>query len=879
MSSAEPLGREKELAAVERLFTQPPEGPGIIMLEGVAGIGKTTLWLKGLERARERGFRVLSCRPSTAETPLAFSALGDLLDGLGDDWLRQLPPPQRRALEIGLLLREAGGGAPDQRAVSLATLTLLRTAAKKAPTLIAIDDVQWLDASSARVLTFVFRRIELDDCRVLLAKRIEQEGEPSSTLDLDLAPRSPGTFERRTIGPLSRGALQCLIRTRLSARLPRHVTVSICAASGGNPFYALELARAQLKRSALEPGRPLRVPESLSGLIHEQLEALAPSTRQALLISATLSQPSVAMLGEADGASLAEAVEAGIVEIDHGSIRFTNPLPASVVYAEASLEERRAAHTRAAALTKNRDERAHHLALASPGPDENVAQELEQAAAGAAARAAPDSAAELSEFAAKLTPPANREALARRRLATAEQLFVIGEAERSRALLEQLIAELRPCPERADALVLLSETVPDLDEAVRLCRQALEEADDDDSRAAHAAIVLGASFARENRYAEQLEAARIALGHAELCGDKELLIEALQGVANASVLLGGPIDEPSMQRALKLEREIGGLPGRRSPRLWQGWQFFWLDDVEAARPILQSETERALTEGQLTEWLHLMPMLINIELRAGNWDIAEAYCQEALPEVRDVDISYLAQNLENVHLGLRSMRGDDEARSGLIGAFERGLKSAHVQAAYTAIIYLALFEQARCDAAQAWHWISTLLELQEKTAVSTGGKAVDQPRVLLHRGLAAETLLALGESEHAEPYVNELTQISKRTRQPFALALAARSRGLLEASRGDLQAASEAFEQALEAHADFSHPFELARTELYCGTTLRRTRRRGEARRVIARALARFEALGAAEWAKRARSELARTGTGRRAGGSELTPTERSVAE
>ena len=876
MSSAELLGRNDELAAVECLFLKAQKGPRIVVLEGVAGIGKTTLWLKGLERAHKHGFRVLSCRPSPAETPLAFSALGDLLGELGEEVLRQLPPPQQRALEIGLLLREASGGVPDQRAVSLATLTLLRAAAKKKPLLIAIDDAQWLDASSARVLAFVFRRLELDRCRVLLARRIEQGSRPALPLDLELA---PGTIERLTVGPLSLGALQNLIRTRLSARLPRHVTVSICTASGGNPFYALELARAQLKRTVLEPGRPLRVPESLGGLIEERLEALKPATRKALLISATLSQPTIAVLGKDDGESLTEAVEAGIIEIAHGNIRFTHPLPASVVYAGASLEERRAAHTRAAALTKNPGERAHHLALASAGPDEKVAQELEQAATAAAARAAPDSAAELSELAAKLTPPANREALVRRRLATAEQLFATGEAERCRALLEALIADLGPCPERADALVLLSETVPDLDEAVRLCRQALEEAADDNTRAANAAIVLGASLARENRNAEQLEAAQVALEHAELSGDKEILIEALQGVANARVHLGEPISEPLMQRAIELEREIGGLPGRRSPRLWQGVQLFWLDEVDAARPILQEETERALAEGQLTEWLHLIPILINLEIRTGNWDLAERYCEQALPEARDVDISYLTQNLEAIHLGLRSMRGEEEARSGLIEAVERGLRSAHVQAAYMAINYLAFFELARGDAGEAWRWISSVIELREKNAISSDGHDLDQPRSLFHRALAAEALLALGESKQAERYVEELTQISERTRQPLALALAARSRALLAALCGDLEAANEAFNQALEAHAASPNPFELARTELYYGTTLRRTKRRGEAQRVIARALERFEALGAAAWAKRARSELARTGTSQRTGGSELTPTERSVAE
>ena len=266
MSSVELLGREDELTAVERLFAEPGNGPGILMLEGEAGIGKTTIWLKGLERARRHGFRVLPCRPTPTETPLAFSALGDVLGELTDEFLRQLPPPQRNALEISLLLRDDEGVVPDQRAISLATLNLLRTASEETPLLIAIDDVQWLDTSSARVLAFVFRRIEHDRCRVLLARRIESGAAAGFPLDLDYAPRFIETLERHTIGPLSLGAIQSLIRDRLLAKLPRQVLVSICEASEGNPFYALELACAQIERGMLEPGRPLQVPESLSGL-------------------------------------------------------------------------------------------------------------------------------------------------------------------------------------------------------------------------------------------------------------------------------------------------------------------------------------------------------------------------------------------------------------------------------------------------------------------------------------------------------------------------------------------------------------------------------------------------------------------------------------
>jgi DNA-binding CsgD family transcriptional regulator len=304
-----------------------------------------------------------------------------------------------------------------------------------------------------------------------------------------------------------------------------------------------------------------------------------------------------------------------------------------------------------------------------------------------------------------------------------------------------------------------------------------------------------------------------------------------------------------------------------------------VDEIDAARPVLLGETERALAEGQTTEWLHLVFLLINLETRAGNWELAAQYCAEALPEARDVGISYVIQNLEVAYLGLKSLCGENGARAGLIEAVERGWQSGHVQASQTALFYLSWFDEAKSDAAGAWHWISSLFEFRRKAAVSSPAPGPSTPRVFLDRILAAESLLALGESERAAGYVDELVQISEHTGQPMALVAAARSRALLEASRGDCEAASEAFEQALEAHAGLANPFELARTELFYGMTLRRAKRRGEAREMISRAFKRFEALGAAEWLARARGELARTGAGPRTSGDELTPTERRVAE
>ena len=151
------IGREPELAILDRFLDALPAGAGALLLSGEAGIGKTTVWREGLDGARQRRYRTLSCGPVEAETRLSYAALGDLLEPVLEDALPTLPEPQRRALEVALLRVPSSGARADQRAVSLAVLGCLRSAATTDPVVLAIDDIQWMDLPSLRVLQFVAR--------------------------------------------------------------------------------------------------------------------------------------------------------------------------------------------------------------------------------------------------------------------------------------------------------------------------------------------------------------------------------------------------------------------------------------------------------------------------------------------------------------------------------------------------------------------------------------------------------------------------------------------------------------------------------------------------------------------------------------------------
>ena len=159
MPATDVIGRDAELALMEDFLDALAAGPSGLVIEGEAGAGKTTLWLAAAEEARKRGYRVLETRPAEAEAGLPFAGLGDLVEGTLDEVLDELPEPQAEALRVALLLAPPGDAPPDERAVAVAVLGVLRELAREDACCVAVDDVQWLDPPSAKVAArFAWRR-------------------------------------------------------------------------------------------------------------------------------------------------------------------------------------------------------------------------------------------------------------------------------------------------------------------------------------------------------------------------------------------------------------------------------------------------------------------------------------------------------------------------------------------------------------------------------------------------------------------------------------------------------------------------------------------------------------------------------------------------
>ncbi len=870
------VGRERELDELARFLDAVPSGPVGLLFEGDAGIGKTILWREAVSAALDRSYCVLSCRPVESEAQLAFTALGDLLEEVPDWASADLPVPQRRALDVALLRAEAEGPPPLPRAVSLGVLGVLRALAASGPVVIAVDDVQWLDRPSASALEFAARRLRGEPIGVVLARRGVGADVP---LALEQAlPRE--AVRRLLVGPLGGDSLERLVRARLDVHLGPPTLRQLEAASGGNPFFALELARSLAERDVpLGPGEPLPVPGSLRTLLGERLADLAPALREVALAASALARPTVALveasLRSADpAAALAGAVDAGVLEIDGDRLRFAHPLIASVVYADAPVAQRRALHARIAEVVVESEERARHLALAAEAPDGDVAAELDRAARSVRARGAPGEAAELYEEARRLTPPLRTDDAARRAVDAAECHFEGGDFGRVRALLEEVTAGPHSA-ERVRALVFLGWVrayQEGFSVGADIFRAALEAVGPDIPQRIEIERGLAWSLHELGDLNAAEIHARAALEMAERLREPSVLARALADMAFHDAVTGRGDPVSRIESALALDEPGEWQTVLGNPRWIHAMILQWRGELEPAGAALDEMYRAAVDRGDEHSLSYILFHLARIELLRGRFESASAYAQrqyEAAVETgqeSERPFGLTIKALVDAHLG-RVEAAREASDEGMPLALRLGAVPAYLElraARGFLELSLASYEEAH-------RFLGPLREEVEKAGFG-------EPAVFRFHGDAIEALVALGKLEEAAALIGELEERGEALQHRWARAIAARCRGLLSAASGDLPEALAALERAFVLHEGLGQPLELARTHLVMGTIRRRSRQKRAARDSLQAALDSFEELGAPLWAERARAELARIG-GRAPAADALTPTERRVAE
>ena len=889
MVGSELVGRDAEVAEVRAFLSAASGAPAALAITGDAGIGKSMVWQHVLQAAG-RSSRVLSCRPDPVERPLAFSALDDLFGEVAEEVLPALPRPQRRAVEAALLregvpgpasadLPEAGRPLPEPRVLARGILDSLRMLSRAAPLMITVDDAQWLDVPSARVLEFCFRRLQREPVSILLTVRGDSEVFP---LGLGHA-LPPDRLGRVRLGPLSLGSIGEILRSRLGASLPRYAITRLYEACGGNPFYALECARTLLDHPRLPlTNEPIPIPQTLSGLVQRRVGQLAPDVRRVGQLVAASYDPRERLISAAcddqqSWAAIDLAVDAGLIERDGETLRFTHPLLRSVLYGEMPLEQRRQVHRRLGAVAEDTEGRAWHLALGADRPSEKIAGVLDVAAGHAASRGAPEEAAAFAEQAARLTPAGQSESARERAVRAADYHFRAGDMARSRELIDSVLPACPAGPLRA-ALLLRLATIyfhqSGWPLAEQTFRQAAEEALDDPALCAHAEqeLALARLVAGDLPGASCL--AKASLLSAEQAADPRLAAHSLARVVVLEFLQGRGVRLDLLDRAEALDAKANAASLIRLPRfdpsLIRGLVLKWSDRLDEARPGLADRYRIGIDGGDEASMPFLLYHLSELECWAGNWDAAEEYAVEAC-RVAEESRQHTMRPATLYSLALvRAHRGlVQQARDLASEALTLCDRTGNVPARSMVLSVLG-FVAISLDDAQAAH--SYLGRLPE--AVS--GMGLGKPGVVKFVPDEIEALTTLGEVDLARSLTRQLEAHGKSLGRPWALANAARSRARLAYGDGDLERARAACEQALREHRRLPMPFELGRTLLVKGMIERRARRHPEAHAALGRALSIFDHLGAPLWAEKARRECSEVAAQTPANG--LTETERHVA-
>ena len=826
------LDRLPERAALSGLLDAARAGrSGVLVMRGEPGIGETALLDWAIESAA--GLRVARVAGVESEMELAFAALQQLCAPMLDK-LAGLPDPQREALGVAFGLDT--GAAPDRFLVGLATLGMVSEAAEQQPLLCVIDDAHWLDRASAQALAFVARRLLAEPVALVFATR--EPGEEFRGL-----PELP-------VGGLGESDARELLASVVGGPLDERVRDRIVAETRGNPLALLELPRGVPGLSEL-PGVPGRIEESF----RRRLEVLPAATQLLMLVAAAEPAGEPALVWRAaerlgiEIGAVAPAADAGLLTIGERVV-FRHPLVRSAVYRAASPAERRAAHQALADATDPRadpDRRAWHRAQATPGPDEEVASELERSASRAQARGGLAAAAAFLERSAALTlDPARR---AERALTAAQATYQAGAFDATLALLAA--AEAGPPDQlrraRADLLrgqiAFSSSRGSDAPPLLLKAARQFEPLDPRLARETYLDALAAATFAGRlalgGGMREVAEAARMAPPPPGPARGPDLLLDGLALLVTEGYPAGAPVLRQAVSafRGTDLSTEEGlrwlWLACRAALIVWD--YASW--DVLSGRQVTLARDAGALIT---------LPIAFNtragVHLFAGEFTEAAAMVAQAESVIEATGSSIAPYG----PLALIVFRGQEAQAAHLIqtatdDAGRRGEGRALSYIGWAAaVLYNSLgrYEEALAAAQRA---------SDDSPAVEFAGWALVE---------LVEAAVHSAVPERAAGAVQRLSGIARACGTDWAVGAEARSRALVS----DGAAAENLYREAIDRFGRARLRVDLARARLVYGEWLRRQRRLRDARDQLGRAYEIFDSVGAAAFAGRARVELRATG-------------------
>lgn len=856
------IGRQREVAAGVRHLAAVTDGAArLLLLEGLAGIGKTSVLDAISAQLGASGLRTVRVSLTAAETVLSWAGLISLCGQLRSEAREQLPSAQREALVAAL-----GGEGPREVepmlvAAALAGLVAAEVA-EHAPLLVVVDDVHWLDHASASALAFAIRSVASLPVAFAIASRPERRPlEPERLLAGDRT-------LRLGLEGMSLIDLQELLAERFGVVHRRPDLIRLLDACGGNVLHAIEIGRMLSAGHTLDEAL---VPPTLQAAVDGDLARLPAHVLEVLELVALLARPTIGLVERArtgSEAALADAEAAGVIRERDGRLEFAHPLIRAGLLDRLGGVRRRRLERHLAEAVDDPEERVLLLAAATVEPDETIAAALAEVADLAQARGAADIAAARYDRAVALTPaghPARPGRLLRAGLAYTRA----GDAERAHPRYEEAIAAGLPAQLEAMAVNGLAVTVAGTlgpsgaSEVLQVAAERLRR--DPAARLWLLSRLAVAQLFDDVRTAAATAA--LAAQEARASSDDQGVVAADVMLAVTHVLASEPVDVEALQRKAA---GLSGTDANVTPQVYLDSLLVWTDHLADAIAAEEAELQRAVASGHVPAEANALHNIADAYRRCGRWDQTEAALNRWVELTSLIGHDPTTEGTCADIVWLHAARGRLEEAASLAVTVVEHTKAAPIWQ-LQAMAHSGFAARLRGDLDLAQEHLEAACRLADEIGFEDLG-------ALPFRDEAVEVLVATGRVTEAAIEVARMTERAQRAGRPRGLAMAARARGLVATANGDLPAAAAAMAEALTALAALDDPFELARVLQLSGTVARRAGRRTEAREQLDEARRLFAGLRAVPFVERVDAELQRLGE--RTGRTDLlTSGERQVAE
>ncbi len=831
------VGRQPMLASLRRMLEQVRAGePRLVLIEGPAGIGKTSLVRRFLEEAGERC--VLRASGEEAEAGLPFGLLAQLLADA------PTTPSDPAAVVV------AGERPVDPMAAGAVLLDLLGELQRTDPVVLVVDDVHWADRPSLRAFTFALRRLRVDRVLTLVLARDVAEARLPDGLrrllaDDDTLQLRLGGLEVEELRALSGRLGHGPLSVRAAARLRAH--------TDGSPLHARALLKEVPAEIFNDPQVPLPAPRSFALLVLAHVAACGADVQELVAAASVLGVRcplhQAAALAKLDDPlpALEQAVAAGLLVEQPGTLTvgFPHPLVHAAIYQQLGPGRRAGLHSRAAGLADDEPARLRHRVRAASGPDPALAADLARAGRRHTAAGAWASAAEQLSTAARLAPSrADHEQLT---LEAVECQLLAGDLGDQAGVAARLRG-FRDSGWRSYVLGRLAFVAGRLDEAEALLGDAWQRCDPatDPALGGRVAGQLAAVCGSHLRGAETADWANLALRLAPEQTATDLIRFfplnglGLSGHADTALASVASLPDPAVASVAELDALLG-----------RGLVRTWTDDLAGAcrdlAGVLAAGHDRSVAFRVLAAVL-----LGQAEYRLGHWDDAIVHCDLALSIATDADLTYLTPFCHTIAVLVLAARGQWHNAE------------LHVRAAQAGVFRGNLTLGVVIDAALTQAHLA---------------RARSQPETVI---AALDPVLQWPDLDRADLVLSPFEALAVMRQRHSAIAAAARARANLEAARGEHAQADQAFQSGLAHAAQVDLPFDRALLQLAYGAFLRRAGKRTPAAAQLRAARDTLARLDARPDLERCERELAacglRPGWRQERDTARLTPQELAVA-